>query len=286
METTTINFEETFSSMYPNYAFLIQYIHEALGKDEIVWSDLTAFNLKRIAEYIKGKVTANSANSYFARLKAFLNLMADDVELPTNKFAAILKTKREPQQNVALTEDEVERIYQYYRHIPKDIPLHKREKEVLTLFLLECYCGGRGVDVENMTTANIENGRLSYVSKKTHTLATMPVHHRLRRLLLCKPKTEYSRMTKNRIVKNACKKCGIDEKVTIYYHGSMQTKPKYEFCGFHTARRSFASMLAAKGVPVVEIAQYMSHSNISMTERYIKIDNKRSSEAAMKFFCG
>ena len=283
---TTINFEETFSSMYPDRAFLLRYIHEALGKEEIEWNDLTAFNLKRIAEYIKTKVTANSANSYFAKLKAFLNLMADDVELPTNKFASILKTKREPQQNVALTEDEVERIYQYYKHIPKDIPLRKREVEVLALFLLECYCGGRGIDVENMTTANIENGRLSYVSQKTHTLATMPVHYRFRELLKRKPKTEYCRMTKNRIVKNACKKCGIDEKVTIYYHGSMQTKPKYEFCGFHTARRSFASMLAAKGVPIVEIAQYMSHSNISMTERYIKVDNKRSSEAAMAFFGG
>ena len=280
----TINFEETFVSTYPNREFLLRYMHEALGKDEIEWSDLTAFNLRRIAEYIKTKVTANSANSYFAKLKAFLNLMADDVELPTNKFASILKTKREPQQNVALTEDEVERIYQYYKHIPKDIPLRKREREVLTLFLIECYCGGRGIDVENMTTANIENGRLSYVSKKTHTLATMPVHCRLRELLLRKPKNEYSRMTKNRIVKTACKRCGIDEKVTIYYHGSMQTKPKYEFCAFHTARRSFASILAAKGVPILEISQYMSHSNISMTERYIKVDRNYVSDAAQRFF--
>lgn len=282
---TTINFEETYLSMHANHAFLLRYIKEAIGVKEIEWNDLTAFNLMRIADYIRNKVSSNSAVCYFAILKSFLNLMSEDVDLPTMKFTTILKCKKEPQQNIALSEEEVARIDSYYCELMKNKG-HNEEKDVLTLFLIECYCGGRGVDVEKMTVSNIENGRLSYVSKKTHTLATMPAHHRLSELLCHKPQKEYSRVTKNRIIKKVCKKCGIDDEITIFYHGKMTTRKKYEYCGFHTARRSFASMLAAKGVPIAEISNYMSHKSISMTERYIKINNNHSSDAAMSFFAG
>lgn len=278
-----ISFENRFTELHPDHAFLLKYMHDALSKDEILWSDLTAMNLCAIAGHIKSLVTPNTAVCYFAILKSFLNLMSDEVQLPTMKFQHILKCKKEPQQNIALTEEEVSRIDRYYQELMKK-KCHEPEKDVLTLFLIECYCGGRGVDVEQMTLANIAEGRLSYVSQKTHILATIPAHHRLHELLCHKPEKEYSRMTKNRIIKNVCKKCGIDEEVTIFYHGRMATRKKYEYCGFHTARRSFASMLAAKGVPVVEISQYMSHANISMTERYIKVDRNQVSEAAMAFF--
>lgn len=278
-----ISFEEKFVQMHPDHAFLVRYMRDAIACDVIRFEDLTVSNLIAIADYIKGMVSPNSAAVYFAILKGFLNLMCEEAELPTMKFRTILKCKKEPQQNVALTEEEVARIDAYYRELLAK-GRHEEEKDVLTLFLIECYCGGRGVDVEKMTDANIAEGRLSYVSQKTHTLAVIPAHHRLYDLLCRKPGREYSRMTKNRIVKNVCRKCNIDEEVTIFYHGRMTTRKKYEYCGFHTARRSFASMLAAKGVPVAEISQYMSHSNISMTERYIKVDRRRASDAAMAFF--
>ena len=278
-----ISFENEFVRMHPDHAFLVDYMRKALNKNEVIWEDLDISGLFAIAAHIKSRVTSNSCVNYFAVIKGFLKLMSDQVKLPTMKYAAILKARKTPQQNVALTEDEVARIDRYYQDLLKK-KTRNIEKDVLTLFLIECYCGGRGVDVEQMTLANIAEGRLSYVSQKTHILATIPAHHRLHELLCNKPEKEYSRMTKNRIVKRVCEKCGIDEEVTIFYHGKMATRKKYEYCGFHTARRSFASMLAAKGVPVAEISQYMSHANLSMTERYIKVDRNHASEAAMAFF--
>lgn len=279
----TINFEEEFLGMHSDKPHILRYMKEALGKDELTWSDMTVLNLVAIAAYIKNKVTSNSAGIYFSAIKGFLNLFADEVRLPTTKYNSILKAKKEPQQNVALTEEEVEMVYNYYRDMAT-----KNEKnleaEVLNLFLIECYCGSRGVDVEAMSEKNICNGMLTYVSKKTHIMATMPVHHRLQGLLLDKTNKKYSRCTKNRILKRVCRNVGISYPVTIFYHGSMVTKPKYEFIGMHCARRSFASVLSAKGVPVSEIAQYMSHANISMTERYIKVNTNKASEAAMSFF--
>lgn len=282
----TINFEYEFGKKHPQRVFLLRYMREAIGKEgELEFSDMTGRNLTAIVDYIKSKVTANSASNYCTLIKSFLNLMDDEVELPTKKFASFLTVKKEPQQNVALTEEEVGRIDEYYRKLLKRKG-HQVEKDVLNLFLIECYCGARGVDSEAIDNANIDNGRLSYVSKKTHILATMPVHHRLKALLSRKPRRSFTRSSKNRVIKRICQKCGIDSKVTIFYHGEMQTRPKYEFCAFHTARRSFASVLAAKGVPISEIAQYMSHTNTSMTERYIKVEQNKPCDAALAFFNG
>jgi len=276
-------FEKEFAKRYPNYAFLLKYMQAAIEKEEINWCDLTATNLTDFVDYLKKSVSPNSACTYCAIIKSFLNLASDEIDLPTMKFAKILTVRKVPQQNVALTEEEVNRIDEYYQQLLKT-DKHKVEKDVLTLFLIECYCGSRGVDVENMTVENISDGKITYVSQKTHVLAVVPEHYRIRDLFLRKPKKNYSRMTKNRVIKDVCEKCGIDELVTLYYHGSMVTKKKYELCAFHSARRSFASILAAKGVPIPEISQYMSHSSLSMTERYIKVNNKKVSAEAMTFF--
>ena len=276
-------FEVEFAHKYPNHEFLLRYMRAAMKKKEVEWNDLTSSNLMDFVVYLKKTVSANSAANYCAFVKSFLNMKSDEVDLPTLKYAKILRVKKDPQQNVALNEEEVQRIDDYYKNLLKQKG-HKCEKDVLCLFLIECYAGARGVDVELMKPSNFSNGMITYVSKKTHNLAVVPEHYRLKDLFKRKPKREYSRMTKNRIMKNVCKKCGIDETITIFYRGSMKTKKKYEFIGFHSARRSFASILSAKGVPVPEISQYMSHSNLSMTERYIKVDTKRVSPEALSFF--
>ena len=277
------NFETMFAERCPNHTFLLSRMRCALGVSRIEFSHITTSNLHKFREYMEGEVTSNSLKTYFAVFKAFVRECHNDGLVRSDKCLSALKVKSTPQQNVALTESEVRALQQYYDRLLTNEG-HKVEKDVLTLFLIECLCGARGCDVESMTVNNIHDGRLTYISKKTKVLATMPVHKRLAELLARKPKKEYSRVTKNRIVKEACKRCGIIEPVTICYHGSMVTRPKYEFCAFHTARRSFASILAAKGAPITEIAQYMSHSNTMMTNRYIKVDTNNASAAALSFF--
>ena len=104
-------------------------------------------------------------------------------------------------------------------------PGHQPEKDCLTLFLLESYCGARACDTEGLSEKNIQDGMLSYVSQKTHVLATMPVHKKIPLLLSRKPKREYFNV-KNRIIKRVAQKCGIDQPVTIFYHVALQTKSK------------------------------------------------------------
>ena len=277
------NLEKVFEKRYPNYTFLMNYMKAAIGKEEINWCDMTSMNLTDFVDYLKSTVSPNSVCTYCAIVKSFLNMVADDVELPTMKFAKILSVRKVPQQNIALTEDEVKRIDDYYQVLLRK-DKHNVEKDVLTNFLLECYVGARGSDISALKYDNIKNGLITYVSKKTQILSVIPEHYRVKELFKHKPTKQYSRTTINRILKAVCEKCGINEEVTLFYHGSMVKRKKSQLVGQHTARRSFASILASKGVPVAEISQYMGHSALSMTERYIKIDNKKVSAEAMSFF--
>lgn len=277
-----LSFEQEFTRRQPGRVQIIRFMREAIGVNEVEWSDLTRINLISVADYIKDRVSANTAVVYFAVLKAFLGTFTDEGIIPCSDPKNALKAKKAPQQNVALTEDEMNRIVEYYKKEYRNAST--AERNVLTLFLIECFCGARSCDVEVMTPANITGGRLIYVSKKTKVLAQVPAHKMLPMLLKRKPHCEYSTMTKNRIIKSVAKKCGITTPITIYYRGKMQTRPKYEYLGTHTARRTFASILAAKGVPIMEISQYMGHTNISMTEHYIKVDTQNASPEAMKFF--
>jgi len=90
----------------------------------------------------------------------------------------------------------------------------------------------------------------------------------------------------NRIIKRVAKKCGINTPVTIFYRGKMQTQPKWKFLGFHSARRSFCSNLAQRGVDIYTIAALAGHRNANMTFRYIISDTQNLPTEAQAFFNG
>lgn len=280
-----LSFESEWTRQKSGRIQIIRFIREAIGVKETNWQDLTKVNLIKVADYIKARVTSNSAKVYFAEICAFLKRYDEEGIIPCKHPEEVLKARKEPQQNTALTEEELWKIEDYYDRLWRKHG-HQAEKDVLTLFLIEAITGARSCDVEDFTLNNIENHQLTYVSKKTRTLAVIPEHRRLRELISRIPNVSYSSTTKNRTIKRVAKAVGITQPVTLFFRGRMQTIPKYATLGTHSARRSFASVLSAKGVPIADIAQYMSHSNVSMTERYIKVDSQSVSEAALAFFNG
>lgn len=278
-----LTFETIFKQRNPDYEFLLSRMQCAMGVNEVKFSDINSVNLRKFKEYMEGEVTNNSLCTYCAVIKATVSELASDGLIPSDKCLSVLKIKHEPQQNVCLTDDEIQKFADYYDRLMRcggrDI-----EKGVLTLFLIEIFSGARGCDVEKFTTENIKDGKLTYVSKKTHTLTVLPAHHRLESLIVNMPKREFSRMTKNRIIKNIAKICGIDQVVNIYYHGRQRSMPKYKYLGFHCARRSFVSSLIDRGVPISAVSKLAGHSNINMTQRYYVNQDISLDENAMAFF--
>ena len=276
-------FEQIFKERNPQHEFLISRMRCAMDVEEVRFSDINTVNLRKFKEYMEGEVSNNSLRTYMAIIKATINEMVSDGLIHNGKCVSVLKVKSEPQQNVCLSDEEIRKFEKHYDRIMSQSG-HEVEKGVLTLFLMEIFSGARGCDCEKFTLDNIKDGKLTYVSKKTHTLTVLPAHSKLEFLIRNKPNREFSRMTKNRIIKQIGKLCGIDQIVNIYYHGKQRSLPKYEFLGFHCARRSFVSTLIDRGVPISAVSKLAGHHDISMTQRYYVSQELELPEEAMSFF--
>ncbi len=263
-----------FCAKHSNLGAITQ-MHECLGKIP-EWGDLTKPNLVEYKRYLLTKVARNSASLYLHRMAAIMAIHED--KIPAKDFRTAMALKKEPSQHVALTEDEVEMIHRY-------IPRTTAEEDIKRAFMLECLCGARSCDIAQITANNIHDGWLTYVSQKTKTETSVPVHRLLPEYLL-KPvhKREYKRAVVNRIIKRICQKCGMTQMVKLYTHGKWQTRPKYELVGSHTARRSFATQLAQRNVPVPTISRLMGHADVKMTSKYICVEIRNIGDDAMAFF--
>lgn len=281
----TLSFEQEFERRNPKRIQLIRFMREAIGVRETNWSDLTKVNLIKVADYIKDRVSPNSAKTYFAEITAFLHCYDEENIVPCKHPEDVLKAKKVPQQSIYLTEEEMKRIENYYDDLlTKDN--HQAEKDVLTLFLLESWTGARVSDCKALTAKNIADGKLSYTSIKTSVLTEVPEHRRLCELISHIPSKDYSATTINRTLKRVAKKCGITEEVTLFTKGKMQTGPKCNFVSSHVGRKSFCTILARRGVDIYTISAFAGHRSTMQTDHYIVRDTVETPKEAISFFNG
>lgn len=273
-----LSFEQEWTRQNNDRIQILRFMREAIGVGEVQWQDLTTLNLSKVRDFITERYAGNTACTYLAIIKAFLARYKDENIIPCNDPVKQLKAKRVPSEQVVLNAEEIKRIEEY-------IPKNENEQNVKAQFLCEYYCLARSSDIQQLTPENIKGDFLTYVSKKTMVATTVPLHKNFVKYFLQRGKT-LDRASYNRIIKRICKNCGICEEVKLFYHGKMQIRPKYELIGSHTARRSGATELAKRDVPIATISKLMNHKNTLITSRYIFADTRNLGEAAMSFFNG
>ena len=276
-------FETLFKQRNPEYEFLLTRMRCALEVEEVKFEDINNVNMLRFKQYLTDDIHNSTLKTYMAVVAATVKAFAADDLCRYVDFKAINKIKCEKSENIALTEEEVEKFVQYYDKIKYQNTV---ERDILTLFLLECFTGARNSDCKEFDDTCISDGFLTYVSKKTHTLTKVPVHKMLPLLISKIPQKEYSRMTMCRKIKEIAKALGIDKPERRMYRGELKTRPRYEYIATHTGRRTFVSILLDKGVPLATVSKMAGHQDIQMTLRYYSSDNLVLDENAMSFFNG
>ena len=258
---------------YPKFIKVARMFEELLGHKPL-WEDITDDNLRDLFEKIKENYAPNSAKTVCATIKAVIRENDATKDIPSPSFGKILRTKAVPVQSVYLTDEEINKIINYN-------PKGQTKRYVQRMFLMECLCGARYSDCQRITPENIDDTGhfLVYVSQKTKTEVRVPLHRKLRPFLVCGTGTEplpgeVSEMTFNRVLREICGDCGINANTKVFRAGKEETGRKNRFVSSHTGRRSFATNLSKKGVPVEQIAVMMGHTsngkpNIQMTMRYI-----------------
>lgn len=275
-----MNFENEWVETNPKYGFLLEEFRNALDEKEVKWEMLTIRNLTKIRDYMLESHAANTVSTYCAVFKAFLAQFCDTDLLPCgSEYKNALKVKKTASEQIALNETEMALIEMYE-------PKTQAEKEIKAQFLCEYYSLARSCDINNFTEENIdeERGYITYVAIKTKKSAIVPLHRNFMKYFRSRGK-ERTRWFYNYTIKKICRKCGIDAPVKVFYRGEERVLPKYELVGSHTARRSAATNLAKRGVPIATIAKMMSHGqDVAMTQRYIWIDEIQLDDAGTAFF--
>lgn len=271
------SFIGAFITKNPDRPQVIRMMCDSLNKTVITWQDLTKVNLATITEYIKANVAPNSACTYLNIIKALLNEYSEEGVIPCKSLKGLLTGKRVPSQHIALTEEELNALDNYS-------PKSQTELDIKILFMRSCLTGGRHSDAKKLTKKNISDGILSYVSQKTKTEVTQPVHTRLAKYLRVSPSKERTTAVSSKTIQRICKNIGMTEEVQLYVGGKLKKGPKWSFVTMHTARRTFCTILAQKDVPVEVIRTLAGHSTTDMTDRYVCINGKRPGANAMDFF--
>lgn len=254
-------------------------VYKHLSKGGIV--DFDDCTTEKIGEWLagmRGTVAANTLRTYMSVFKHTLKQYEDTGRVPCGNLDGKFRIRGEDTQKVYLTEEELDML-------EKVIPKNAKEKVVLLSFLIGARTGMRISDTRTISMANIHNGMLTYVSKKTSIEATIPVSTQVQGYiakLACMTET-ISLVNYEKSIRRLCARADISDVVTVFRGGETMTKPKYEFVTSHTARATFCTILAQKGVPIIDIMTLAGHSSPDMTARYIVRSTPKLNNDALKF---
>jgi len=278
MTTKATSLKEAFTEKYPGYGCVLRMFEEANGCGA-EWGELSKLRLVRFAEYMGERVSPNSARQYAAKLKAVLNRYSDEVELGFD-FASVLTLKEQVSVNTYLDEAEI-------RLLSAVDVANDTERLIRDQFVLGCVTGARHSDFSQFTPDNISGGWLSYVSQKTKVYVEIPVSPILRRYMRdfspALGDRKVSDVYFNDTVRKLAEKAGITARTRCFRAGSSVTGRKCDLIASHTARRSCASNLAARGVSEVWIKKILGHTR-GTTDRYICCEGRRMPKEAMDYF--
>ncbi len=270
---------------HPGRVKIIDKFKQVIGRAPL-WEDITDDNLRDVKEELDASYAPNSVRTICAEINAIIRENAESKDIPSMSYARVLRAKKVVVQSVFLTDEEIRKIHEYR-------PMTVRRRHAKRIFMLECLCGARFSDCLRLSPVNLSSdGRtLTYVSKKTNHEVTVPVHPWLREYLVPSSPIEPQSLavpSYNDAIRFFCQSCGIDQQVKVYQAGREQTGPKWKFVSTHTGRRSFATNLSLKNVPLEQIALMMGHftgnaPDVSMTQRYI-VTRLQLSPAAFQAF--
>jgi integrase len=235
----------------------------------------------------------DTIGKYIECLKTFLRWaeernynMVDTYKEFSNFTKANRKRKKQGHDIVTLTLQELKHFYSF------DFSDKPSLDRVRDLFCFGAYTGQRWSDIERLDKSEIHDDIWSFTAFKTKKETEIdligfaaPALDILKKYDYQLPKITLQKF--NLYLKKAAKIAGINSNVKIRrYVGDKEieiSKPKHEFLGSHTARKTCVSILLNNyNLNVTHVLEITGHSDLKTLQKYINKDRKARREAISK----
>ena len=182
-----------------------------------------------------------------------------------------IKIKQETDKDiVALSLDQLKEI--------ENLELEDRLDKVRDLFLIECYCGLRYSDIQNLKRENIKEGKINILVKKTKQRLIIPIHKKLQKIfdkyfLIERGLPKITNQKMNDYLKEIGELANLDEDFEfVKFRGNervTKTVKKYERLTTHTARHTFITLSLLFGLDHETIMKVVGHQKYNTLKKYI-----------------
>ncbi len=219
--------------------------------------------VRSFAEYLTVEVELLNTSRWniLKTLKTFLGWAYEEEKTTNRTFEKIRKKEFHVIEPiiVRLTEDELSAIANL------DLTDNSPLANARDLFLLQCNLGVRYSDLVKIKPEHIEGNILRLTTEKNRKAVSIPLLPDARKLIeRAEPPRPITNQKLNNYLKDIAKLAKIDTPVVIpEFRGTSRkdvTKPKHGLISTHTAKRTFVSMMIAKGVAVETIMKITGNS--------------------------
>jgi len=258
-------------------------------RTEITWENLNNDFYKKFTKYLTERgLKVNTIGKQWKNINACirqaeLSLIVKVGVIP--KFKVI----QEKVDNIFLTEAELKQWEDL------DLAHCKRLENVRDLFLVACFTGARYSDLHKYTPeaiTTLQNGDVFHVKQqKTQQFVAVAVHpivkeiHKkhggLPKVLSDQKMNQYLKEIAYMIPslrESFTKTCTQGGKNIVI------EKPKYELVCTHTARRSFATNMLRRNIPVYLIKDATGHKTEADFWKYVKMENHDKGQQMLAYF--
>ena len=224
----------------------------------------------------------NTIGESIKNLKALMNRALLEGVHSNTVFKSFVVLNEEV-DNVYLTEEEVERLYNYHFTEPNQMLDKYRD-----LFLIGCYTGLRWEDYkslrrENFTKTAKGTDIIRIKAAKTGIKVEIPFIWRHLKDIVNKYDYAFPVVAEqnfNEHIKVACMLAEINAPVLISSGKHKRDKPweKWELVSSHTARRTACTNMYRRGIPAISIMKISGHKRESTFMKYIKITAEENAD--------
>ncbi len=231
--------------------------------DEIFLIEFKDFLLQSKGK-TKGKLSPNSAGTYFGKLKTAINEAYRLKLIPENPVSRVSSIPTQETKREFLSTEEVQSLF----HTPCDYPL------IQNSFLFSVLTGLRFSDVQALRWGNVRHSKehghhLAFQQQKTKAHEILPINNQALELLGDRLPDEhpvfeglkYSALL-NKKLGQWIKAAGITKHIT-----------------FHCARHTHATLLLAGGTDIYTVSKMLGHKQVQTTAIYLKVLDESKREA-------